>query len=84
MDQSRSQNTLARYIDLPDQVLVAANGYIAPFFWATAKLSNGWVPPLPRDSAGNRIELTDLNKTFATGLPVLHRLLAAALLRRTS
>ena len=59
-----------QFDDLPEQLLVGTNGYIAPTFWKTAELSYGAMGSIPLDADGNRIAASDVESTFATGLPI--------------
>ena len=68
--------------ELPDRLLVGANGYIAPFFWRSAQLSHGAMASMPLDAAGARLPVGTVASTFATGLPVEYELLVRFLQRQ--
>jgi hypothetical protein len=68
--------------ELPDRLLVGANGYIAPFFWRSAQLSRGAMASMPLDAAGARLPVGAVASTFATGLPVEYELLVRFLQRQ--
>lgn len=68
--------------ELPEILLIGANGYIAPIFWKTEALSYGMIGSIPMDGRGRRIPAADLESTYAVGLPVERDLLIAFLTRQ--